>query len=73
MMSAAHAIEVVARYPEDQILESGWLDDEKHLSGNPALTIVKLGIGKVVLYGFRPQHRAQPHGTNKLFFNSFYL
>ena len=69
----SETIEVVARYPEDQILESGWLDGEKHLSGNPALTIVKLGIGKVVLYGFRPQHRAQTHGTNKLFFNSFYL
>ena len=69
----SETIEVVARYPEDQILESGWLDGEKHLSGNPALTVVKLGEGRVVLYGFRPQHRAQTHGTYKLFFNSFFL
>jgi hypothetical protein len=69
----SETIEVVARYPENQILESGWLDGEKHLAGNPALTVVKRGEGKIVLFGFRPQHRAQTHGTYKLLFNSFFL
>ena len=69
----SETIEVVARYPEDQILESGWLDGEKYLSGNPALTVVKMGEGKIVLFGFRPQHRGQTHGTYKLLFNSFFL
>jgi hypothetical protein len=73
MMSAARAIEFIARYSEDQIFESGWLDGEKHLSGNAALTVVKLGEGRVVLYEVRLQHSTQTHGTNKLFFYSFFL
>jgi len=33
---------------------------------------IKYGKGKVVLLGFRVQHRAQPHGTFKLLFNSIH-
>jgi len=29
-----------------------------------------MGQGKVVMIGFRPQHRVQTHGTFKLVFNS---
>ncbi len=60
----------VARYPEGGILASGWLLGEKHIAGATALLHVKYGNGNVVLFGMRPQYRAQSYLTFKLFFNA---
>ncbi len=64
--------EVVASYPETDILESGWLIGEEKLKRKAAMVVANHGEGKVVLIGFRPQHRAQTHGTYKLVFNSLF-
>ena len=62
--------EIVATYADRDILQSGWLAGEKHLSKKAAMVAAKHGQGSVVLIGFRPQHRAQTHGTFKLLFNA---
>jgi len=37
-----------------------------------ALVEVRYGKGRIVLFGFRPQHRCQTTGTYKLVFNSIF-
>ncbi|MBN2334171.1 peptidase M14 family protein [Candidatus Bathyarchaeota archaeon] len=61
---------VVLSYPDKHIMESGWLTGEEYLSRKAALVEAKLGKGRVVLYGFQPQMRAQPEATFKLLFNA---
>jgi len=65
---------IVARYPEhdDEILVSGYLKGGELLERRAAVVDFTVGKGRVVLIGFRAQHRAQPHRTFKLFFNALY-
>lgn len=62
--------ETVVRYKEKDILRSGWLIGEEHLSHKSAMINANYGEGQVVLIGFRTQHRCQTHGTFKLLFNA---
>jgi hypothetical protein len=66
---------VVATHPEhdDEILVSGYLKGAEMLERRAAVVDFKVGKGRVVLIGFRAQHRAQPHRTFKLLFNALYL
>jgi hypothetical protein len=66
----AEQYEVFARYAPRDLLESGWLVGEAHLAGKAAAVAAKHGQGRVILLGFRPQHRAQTHATFKLVFNA---
>jgi len=63
--------QVVVRYAERELLQSGWLIGEKHLSRKAAMIEVDYGQGQIILIGLRSQHRAQTHGTFKLLFNTF--
>ena len=63
---------VVARYAarEGELLRSGWLLGAEKIAGRAALVEATLGRGRVVLFGFRPQHRGQTWGTFPLIFNA---
>jgi hypothetical protein len=65
-----HKYSVIATYPENDILESGWLIGEMHIAEKIATMEVEKGKGSTVLLGIRPQHRCQTHGTFKLLFNT---
>ncbi len=63
---------VVGRYPEENIILSGWMLGEKYLQNRAAVVEVPFGKGKIILLGFRVQHRGQTVGTFKLLFNSLF-
>lgn len=64
---------VLARYPNDSNpLESGLLMHPEAIEDKVAALEVPYGQGRIFLYGFKPQWRAQSHGTYKFFFNVLY-
>jgi len=64
---------VIASYPEDNILMSGFAENEELLAGKSAMVWLKKGKGQVVLYGFNPQFRASTQAAFKLLFNGILL
>jgi hypothetical protein len=61
---------VVARYPDSGILASGWLVGEKVIANRAAVIDAPMGSGRAILFGMRPQYRAQSYLTFKMFFNA---
>jgi hypothetical protein len=65
--------EAVAKYPGSGVLASGWLLGEPRITGKTALIHTHYGTGNLILFGMRPQYRAQSYLTFKLFFNALLL
>jgi len=66
-------LSVVARYPNSGVVASGWLRGEELMTGRAAVVAMDTNPGRIVLFGLRPQHRAQTHATFPLLFNALYL
>jgi len=71
-LALANNFRIIARYPSDpkKILLSGWALGAEKIAGKAALVEFKMGKGKIYLFGFRPQYRAQSVATFPLFFNA---
>ncbi|MEW6735200.1 MAG: hypothetical protein AB1489_28170, partial [Acidobacteriota bacterium] len=63
---------VIAFYGETTPLRSGSLLGAERLLSRIAMAEIPVEKGRVILYGFRVQHRAQTYGTFKLLLNSLF-
>ncbi len=63
-------VRTVARYADSKALLSGWMLGEKFINGKTALAEAPYGSGKLILFGFRPQHRGQTWATFPFVFNA---
>jgi hypothetical protein len=65
---------VLMSYPEDarDILLSGWISGEERLTRKAAAVAMTYGKGRIVLFGFHPQHRGQTAATFSMLFNALW-
>jgi hypothetical protein len=70
---SSQKLSVVARYPNTDVVASGWLKGDELMAGRAAVVSVDMSPGRIVLFGLRPQHRAQTHATFPVLFNALYL
>jgi hypothetical protein len=60
----------VAFFNTDKPLLSGWILGGQFLKGTSVIAEEPLGKGRIILFGFRPQYRAQSEVTYKFLFNA---
>jgi hypothetical protein len=63
---------IVGKFPEENIVQSGWMLGEKFLQNKAVVIEAPLGQGKIILLGPRVQHRGQALATFKLLFNALF-
>jgi hypothetical protein len=64
---------VIARFPEKDILMSGYCEKEEKIGNKSAMIWLKKGKGQIVLFAFNPQFRASTQVSYKLLFNAVLL
>jgi hypothetical protein len=72
VFEAGGRAEVVARYPKDSLLLSGWSHGEEKIQGQASVVDVPLGKGRVILFGFNVVNRWQTPASLKLLFNAIH-
>ncbi len=66
------APKIVATFPDEPLLISGWLIGGEKMRGKAAVVDAPVGKGRAILFGFNVQNRAQAYGTMKLLLNAVY-
>ena len=68
----SNRVRTVANWSKDPeaLLMSGAIVGPEYLAGKSAILDIDYGSGRIIMYGFRVQHRGQTHGTYKLLFNA---
>ena len=64
---------VIGKYPEKDILMSGYAAGEEKMGNRAAMIWMKKGQGQYVLFGFGPQFRTSTQASYKLLFNAILL
>jgi len=64
---------VIARFPEKDILLSGYAEKIEKVGNKTSVVWLKKGRGQIVLFAFSPIFRASTQAAYKLLFNSLLL
>ena len=64
---------VIGKFPEKNILLSGYIENEKKLEDKINLVWIRKGRGQLVLFAFNPQFRASTAANYKLLFNAILM
>jgi hypothetical protein len=64
------AAKSVASFTAENPLLSGWIQGGQFLKGTSVIAQEPVGKGQIILFGFRPQYRAQSEVTYKFLFNA---
>lgn len=70
--AAVKGVTPIARYTADKPLRSGWAIGQDYLKDGVAMAQATVGQGTLYLYGPEVMFRAQPAGTYRFVFNTFY-
>jgi hypothetical protein len=64
---------VIGKYPEENILLSGYCEKEEKIGNKTNIVWLKKGQSQLVFFGFSPLFRGQTNASFKLLFNSLLL
>ena len=67
-----YSVQIVASYPDESLLISGWLIGEDKIRKKAAILDVTYGEGTIIQFGFNFHNRMQSYANFKLLFNALY-